>query len=78
MFGIGYLFLIGRWMFDVGRSSFKPAPYGINATCEFLQNNLALMGFIPARSCIHAGLRAGINGLSRPLRKNISVKPDRH
>jgi hypothetical protein len=22
--------------FDVGRSSFKPTPYGINATCEHL------------------------------------------
>jgi hypothetical protein len=28
--------------FDVGRSSFKTTPYGINATR--LQNNLALMG----------------------------------
>jgi hypothetical protein len=31
-------------MFDVGRSSFKTTPYGINATCERLQNNLALKG----------------------------------
>jgi len=31
-------------MFDVGRSSFKTTPYGINATRERLQNNLALMG----------------------------------
>jgi len=30
-------------MFDVRRSSFKITPYGINATCECLQNNLALM-----------------------------------
>jgi len=31
-------------MFDIGRSSFKTTPYGINVTCECLQNNLALMG----------------------------------
>ena len=30
-------------MFDVRRSSFKTTPFGINATCEWLQNNLALM-----------------------------------
>jgi hypothetical protein len=30
-------------MFDVGRSSFKPIPYGLNATCKFLQISLALM-----------------------------------
>jgi hypothetical protein len=30
-------------MFDVGRSSFKTTPYGINAPCERLQNNLTLM-----------------------------------
>ncbi len=29
-------------MFDVGRSSFKTTPYGKNATCECLQNNLVL------------------------------------
>jgi hypothetical protein len=38
-----FLFDVGRSMFDVGRSSFKTTPYGINATCECLQNNLALM-----------------------------------
>jgi hypothetical protein len=31
-------------MLDVGRSSFKTIPYGINVTCERLQNKLALMG----------------------------------
>ena len=30
-------------MFDVGRSAFKTIPYGINVTCEYLQNNLVLM-----------------------------------
>jgi hypothetical protein len=30
-------------MFDVGCSSFRSTPYGINATCEFLQNKLAIM-----------------------------------
>ena len=33
-------------MFDVRRSSFKTIPYGINVTCERLQNNLALMGVV--------------------------------
>ncbi len=52
MFGIGCLFfsrlgVIGRSMFDVRRSSFKTTPYGINATCERLQNNLALMALSP-------------------------------
>jgi hypothetical protein len=35
---------LASWTFDVRRSSFKTTPYGINATCECLQNNLALMG----------------------------------
>ena len=30
-------------MLDVRCSFFKTTPYGINATCEPLQNNLALM-----------------------------------
>ena|GEM_PF-2268971 len=29
--------------FDVRRSSFKTIHYGINVTCELLQNNLMLM-----------------------------------
>ncbi len=41
---ICFLFDVGRSMFDVGRSYFKTTPYGINATCECLQNNLAHMG----------------------------------
>ncbi len=43
MFGIGCLFFIRRWMFDVRRSSFKTTLYDINVICECLQNNLALM-----------------------------------
>jgi hypothetical protein len=33
-------------MFDVGRSSFKTTLFGISVTfeCEWLQNNLTLMG----------------------------------
>jgi len=42
-FFISRLGVIGRSMFDVRRSSFKTTPYGINAICECLQNNLALM-----------------------------------
>jgi hypothetical protein len=38
-----FSFGVGRSMFDVGRSSFKTTFYGINVTCECLQNNLALM-----------------------------------
>jgi len=30
-------------MFDVGCSSFKTTPHGINATCECLQNTLTLL-----------------------------------
>ena len=40
-----FSFDVGRSMFDVRRSSFKTTPFGINATCECLQNNLALMLF---------------------------------
>jgi hypothetical protein len=36
--------LIRRWTFDVRRSSLEASPYGINATYEDLQNNLALRG----------------------------------
>jgi hypothetical protein len=32
---------------DVRRSSFKTTLYGINVTCVFLQNNLALWGEAP-------------------------------
>jgi hypothetical protein len=42
-----FSFDVGRWTFDVGRSSLKPTLYGINVTCECLQNNLALMGLSP-------------------------------
>ncbi len=46
MFGIWYLFSfdVGRSTLDVRCSSLETIPYGINATCEHLQNNLALMG----------------------------------
>jgi hypothetical protein len=52
--GATSLFDVRHWTFDVGRSSFKPIPYGINATCEHIQNNLALMG---AWSMGHCALR---------------------
>ena len=39
-----FSFDVGRSMFHVRRSSFKTTPYGINVTCECLQNSLALMG----------------------------------
>jgi hypothetical protein len=39
-----FSFDVGRSMFDVGRSSFKTTLYGINVTCECLQNKLTLMG----------------------------------
>ena len=42
-----FLFDVGRSMFDVRRSSLKTTRYGMNATCERLQNNLALMGCWP-------------------------------
>ena len=45
-----FLFDVGRSMFDVRRSSFKTTPYGINATCECLQNNLAFMVLMPLLS----------------------------
>ena len=32
-----------RYLGVIRRSSFKTTPYGINATCERLQNNLSLM-----------------------------------
>jgi hypothetical protein len=41
--GATSLFDVQRWTFDVGRSAFKPTPHGINATCEYLQNNFMLM-----------------------------------
>ena len=52
MWCIGCLFFhsmldVRRSMFDVRRSSFKTTLYGINATCERLHNNLALMGIHP-------------------------------
>ena len=31
---ICFLFDVGRWKFDVGRSSFKPTLYGYNAACD--------------------------------------------
>jgi hypothetical protein len=38
-----FSFDVGRSMFDVRCSSLETSPYGINVTCECLQNNLALM-----------------------------------
>ena len=46
---IRFSFDVGRSMFDVRRSSFKTIPYGINVTCERLQNILALMDPLPQR-----------------------------
>ena len=40
-------FNIRCWTFDVRCSSFKTILYDVNATCECLQNKLALMGRIP-------------------------------
>ena len=42
--GLNVCFFIRCWTFNVRCSSFKTTPYGINVTCECLQNNLALMG----------------------------------
>jgi len=44
MFGIGVCFFIRCWTFGVGCSTFifQNNPYGINVTCECLQNNLTL------------------------------------
>jgi len=50
-------------MFDVRRSSFKTTPYGINATYECLQNNLALMSKV--LRLIPVILSHGIPGLQR-------------
>ena len=75
-----FSFDVGRSMFDVGRSSFnisfKTTPYGINATCERLQNNLVLMG-TKERGGISANLtwhlhfspfeKRGVGGIFRNL-----------
>jgi hypothetical protein len=45
--GATSLFDVRRSMFNVGRSSFKTTTYCINATCERLQNNLALINNVP-------------------------------
>ena len=42
-----FLFDVGCSMLDVGRSSLKTTPYGMNETCERLQNNLALLQRTP-------------------------------
>jgi hypothetical protein len=34
---------------DVRCSSLKPTPHGMNTTFNWLQNNIALMGFIAVR-----------------------------
>ena len=44
---IRFSFDVGRSTLDVRCSSFKTIPYGINVTCERLQNNLALMPITP-------------------------------
>ena len=40
---VRYWMFVFNSMLDVRRSSFKSTPYGIYATCECLQNNLAPM-----------------------------------
>jgi len=45
--GATSLFDVQRWKFDVRRSSFKTTLYGINVTCEYLQNNLVLTALGP-------------------------------
>jgi hypothetical protein len=49
-----FSFDVGRSMFDVGRSSLETTPYGINVTCECLQNTLALM---PKQGLVDSGFR---------------------
>ncbi len=44
------LFDVRCWMFDVRRSSFKTALYGVNVLRECLQNKLALMVHSPYSS----------------------------
>jgi hypothetical protein len=51
-------------------SSFKKARQGINIPPNHLSNNLALMGFIPARIPVLLLLRAGIN--AAPTRKEVT------
>jgi hypothetical protein len=46
---IRFLFDVERSTFDVRCSSFKTTTYCINAICERLQNNLALMNPLPQR-----------------------------
>jgi len=52
------MFDVGRSMFDVGLSSFKPTPYDIDTTCEHLKNSLALMGLRPYRNVGTLALQA--------------------
>ena len=47
------MFSHAKAWFDVGRSSFKTTPYGINATCECLQNNFALIALRPKRQSVN-------------------------
>jgi hypothetical protein len=53
-------------MFDVLCSSFKTNPYGINLTCEYLQNNSALTAINPEP--LSADLCGGLN--LEPLQHN--------
>ncbi|OPX38157.1 MAG: hypothetical protein B1H12_03070 [Desulfobacteraceae bacterium 4484_190.2] len=39
--------MFGNWTFI-----FKTNPHGINATCEYLQNNVALMPYSPHKQCV--------------------------
>jgi hypothetical protein len=44
--GATSLFDVHRWTFDVRRCSFGTSQYGINATCEQVQNNLAPLHYV--------------------------------
>ena len=48
--------ILSSYLFDVRCSSFKTTPYGINATCEPLQNNLALMDQQPKAASVGCAL----------------------
>ncbi len=60
-------------MFDVRRSSFRTPPYGINATCECLQNNLAPMGQSPHATKILGDLKQSSRKHERENRDKWSL-----
>ena len=62
-------------MFDVRCSSFKTTPHGINATCECLQNNLALM---PPPARIEQGSKEGMLTKIRELIEKLNKSKIRY